>query len=89
MQGEFDDTLRWPFHGEFKMIIIHPFKPEDSITEIMESKPEAAAFSKPTLPRNPKGFGYPDICSINKVFSQGYVKNDTLVCKILAKARCD
>lgn len=86
MQGEFDDVLNWPFHGEFKLMIVHPTIPEDTMIEILYSKPEAATFAKPTLARNPKGFGYLEFCPIHKIFSNGFVMNDMLVCKILAKS---
>lgn len=86
MKGEFDDTLRWPFNGELKLSIIHPTHPEQSITEIMHSKPEAAAFAKPTLARNIKGFGYTEFCPVNKLLAGGFVRDNTIVCKILAKA---
>jgi hypothetical protein len=86
MKGEYDDTLRWPFHGELKLSVVHPTSPENSISEVMRSKPDAAAFAKPTLARNIKGFGYAEFCPLNKIFTGGFVKDNTIICKILAKA---
>ncbi|ODM96721.1 TNF receptor-associated factor 6 [Orchesella cincta] len=89
MQGEFDDTLNWPFHGDIKVMMIHPTVAEDTIQEIMHSSPGVGAFAKPTLPRNPKGWGYNEFCPINKVFTTGFVKNDTLLCKVVARSYAD
>ncbi|CAL8119900.1 unnamed protein product [Orchesella dallaii] len=89
MQGEFDDTLHWPFHGNIRVHMIHPTVPEDTIKEKMESSPTIGAFAKPTLPRNPKGWGYNEFCPLNKVFTNGFVKNDTLLCKVIARSYVD
>ncbi|CAG7725885.1 unnamed protein product [Allacma fusca] len=85
MQGEFDEAIPWPFIGEIKITIVHPKNPEQSLNESVRSKPEAAAFAKPIIPRNPTGIGYPDVCSLKKIFSDGFVQNDSLHFKILAK----
>lgn len=85
MQGEFDDTLPWPFRGEMSLLIIHPSQPHLSIMEMIVAKP-GAAYGKPSLPRNPTGIGFREFCPMDKAFLEGYVKNDSLVCKIHAKA---
>lgn len=89
MQGEFDNSISWPFQGEMTLMIIHPKNPEEHITEAILSKPEAAAFAKPTSRRNLKGIGYPDFCSIHKIFNNDYVKDDAIEIKIIAKSLVD
>ena len=69
-----------------KLIIVHP-KSEESLVEVMSSKPEAAAFARPNLPRSPKGYGFNEFCPVNKLFTGAFIdKNDTLVCKTIVKA---
>lgn len=88
MQGEFDETLRWPFQGELSLLIIHPSVPENSLVETIIAKPKgSAAYNKPQLYRNTNGIGFPDFCPMDRAFNEGYVKNDALVCKIYAKAQ--
>jgi hypothetical protein len=87
MKGEFDETLRWPFRGEMSLLLIHPSNPEQSILETIIAKPGQVAYDKPVLPRNPTGIGFTEFCPINKALLEGFVRNDTLVCKIIAKGQ--
>jgi hypothetical protein len=84
MRGEFDETLRWPFNGLIKLQILHP-KPSECLTETMRAKPDAVAFAKPTEERSKTGFGYSDFCPLSRLFAQGFVNNDSLLCKISVK----
>lgn len=86
LQGEYDSSISWPFRGELKFIIVHPTSPDASVVESIRSKPDVASFARPKLPRSPTGIGYPDVCSLKKLFSGGFVHNDTITFKILAKA---
>lgn len=86
MPGEFDDTLPWPFKGSMTLMIVHPSKPEESVVEYMQSKPETTAFDKPPPPHNTKGFGYAEFWPLHKIFSDGFVKDDTLTFEIIAKS---
>ena len=58
MEGDYDETLQWPFKGELTFTIVHPLRPQESLTECIRSKPEASAvaFHKATR-KNPYGFG--------------------------------
>lgn len=64
MQGEYDSHLPWPFQGTIRLTILDQSEApiRQNHEEIMDAKPELLAFQRPTIPRNPKGFGYVTFC---------------------------
>lgn len=82
MQGENDSVLDWPFSGRITLTIVHPVYFEKSIKETMMSRPELDAFRRPLRPVNTRAFGYNEFVKFSEIFSEGFVKNDTLTIKI-------
>lgn len=84
MQGEFDDLLEWPFSGRIVLTVIdqNPVcEMRRDISETLLSKPNLAAFQRPTSTRNHKGFGYMEFLPLNVINGSTYVRNDTLIIK--------
>lgn len=84
MQGEFDDILDWPFTGRIILTVIdqNPIcELRNHVTETLMSKPNLAAFQRPTNPRNHKGFGYMEFLPLNVIDKMTYIRNDTLIIK--------
>ena len=84
MQGEFDDLLEWPFNGKIILTVIdqNPIcELRRDISETLLSKPNLAAFQRPSSTRNHKGFGYMEFLPLNIVNGSSYVRNDTLIIK--------
>lgn len=51
----------------------------------MMTRPELEAFKRPDRDLNPRGFGYTEFASIEKIFSQGYIDNNELIIKVRAQ----
>lgn len=84
MQGEFDDLLEWPFNGKIILTVIdqNPIcEMRRDISETLLSKPNLAAFQRPSSSRNHKGFGYMEFLPLNVINGSTYVRNDTLIIK--------
>ncbi|CAN9506646.1 unnamed protein product [Ophioblennius macclurei] len=89
MQGNFDDQLTWPFQGTIRLSILDQSPEGQHHLEVMETKPDLQAFQKPTIPRNPKGFGYVTFMHLHQLGQRAYVKNDTLLIRCEVTARFD
>lgn len=93
MRGDYDDTLNWPFSGHITLSLIHPTNPTQTICLKTQSSAESEAFRRCSfenddneVPRcNTIGFGYTEFVSIDDVFQNGFIKNDTIVIKITVK----
>lgn len=83
MQGAFDGQLTWPFQGTFRLAILDQGPEGQHHMEVMETKPDLQAFQKPTIHRNPKGFGYVTFMHLHQLNQRAFVKDDTLL------IRCD
>ncbi|GAA6218963.1 TNF receptor-associated factor 6 isoform X1 [Lates japonicus] len=83
MQGSFDEQLTWPFQGTIRLAILDQGPEGQHHVEVMETKPDLQAFQKPTIQRNPKGFGYVTFMHLNQLSQRAYIKDDTLL------IRCD
>ncbi|CAH1724243.1 TNF receptor-associated factor 6-like [Aphis gossypii] len=93
MRGDYDDTLIWPFSGHITLSLIHPTNPMQSICLKMQSSAESEAFRRcsfgnngnevPSL--NPRAFGYTEFVSIDEVLQNGFIKNDSIVIKIIVE----
>jgi len=92
MRGDFDDTLRWPFTGHITLSLVHPTNPALTICLKMKSSAEFEAFRRcsyensnevPAL--NPRAFGYAEFVTINEILENGFIKNDTIVIKIIVE----
>ncbi|KAK3583297.1 hypothetical protein CHS0354_011188 [Potamilus streckersoni] len=86
MQGENDDCLDWPFSGRIILSVLdqNPIcEMRRNVSETLASKPNLAAFQRPTSQRNHKGFGYMEFLPLSVVSAptSTYVKNDTLLIK--------
>ncbi|KAM9278598.1 TNF receptor-associated factor 6 isoform 2-T5 [Morus bassanus] len=89
MQGEYDSHLPWPFQGTIRLSILDQSEgPErQNHEEVMEAKPELLAFQRPTIHRNPKGFGYVTFMHLQTLKQRTFVKDDTLLvrCEVLTR----
>ncbi|ELU10162.1 hypothetical protein CAPTEDRAFT_167590 [Capitella teleta] len=84
MKGENDALLRWPFKGKIVLSILDLISPDgcqQHIVDFLSSKPDLAAFRRPTSNRNHKGFGYLEFAPISVIEKGNYVKDNTLVVK--------
>ncbi|KAL4613438.1 TNF receptor-associated factor 6-like isoform X1 [Arapaima gigas] len=78
MQGEFDSQLFWPLRGTVRLAILDQVESHHHEV-VMEAKPDLHAFQRPTLPRNPKGFGYLTFLHLQALMEHRYVQDDTLL----------
>ncbi|XP_068165939.1 TNF receptor-associated factor 6 [Antennarius striatus] len=89
MQGAFDAQLSWPFQGTIRLAILDQGPEGQHHVEVMETKPDLQAFQKPTLQRNPKGFGYVTFLHLHQLSQRPYLKDDTLLIRCEVTARFD
>lgn len=82
MQGEFDSQLPWPLQGTIRLSVLDQAEGQHH-TEIMETKPDLQAFQRPTVQRNPKGFGYVTFMQLQALRQRSFVRDDVL------QVRCD
>ncbi|XP_043827227.1 TNF receptor-associated factor 6 [Dromiciops gliroides] len=89
MQGEYDSHLPWPFQGTIRLTILDQSEApvRQNHEEIMDAKPELLAFQRPTIPRNPKGFGYVTFMHLQALRQRTFIKDDTLLvrCEVLTR----
>ena len=91
MQGEYDNILEWPFHGQILLEVLDQnsdWQKKFHIQETLVAKPTLAAFYKPNTNRNPKGFGYVEFAEINTIENpqRSYLKNDRLMIRATVKS---
>lgn len=89
MQGVFDSQLTWPFQGTIRLAILDQGSESQHHIEVMETKPDLQAFQKPTIQRNPKGFGYVTFLHLHQLSQRAFVKEDTLLIRCEVTARFD
>uniref|UniRef100_A0A8C5EXG4 TNF receptor-associated factor n=1 Tax=Gopherus evgoodei TaxID=1825980 RepID=A0A8C5EXG4_9SAUR len=91
MQGEYDSHLPWPFQGTIRLSILDQSEglARQNHEEVMEAKPELLAFQRPTIHRNPKGFGYVTFMHLQALKQRTYVKDDTLLVRCEVVTRLD
>lgn len=93
MRGDYDDTLIWPFSGHITLSLIHPTNPIQTTCLKMQSSPESEAFRRCSFgnngievpPINPRAFGYTEFITVDEVLQNGFIKNDTIVIKIIVE----
>ncbi|KAA0723597.1 TNF receptor-associated factor 6 [Triplophysa tibetana] len=78
MQGEFDSQLSWPLQGSIRLAVLDQVEGQHHV-EVMETKPDLQAFQRPTVQRNPKGFGYVTFLHLQALRQRGFVKEDVLL----------
>ncbi|XP_004585456.2 TNF receptor-associated factor 6 [Ochotona princeps] len=91
MQGEYDSHLPWPFQGTIRLTILDQSETptRQNHEEIMDAKPELLAFQRPTIPRNPKGFGYVTFMHLEALRQRTFIKDDTLLVRCEVSTRFD
>lgn len=89
MQGAYDGQLTWPFQGTIRLAILDQGPESQHHTEVMETKPDLQAFQKPTIQRNPKGFGYVTFLHLHQLSQRAFVKDDTLLIRCEVTPRFD
>lgn len=89
MQGAFDGQLTWPFQGTIRLAILDQGPDGQHHMEVMETKPDLQAFQKPTIPRNPKGFGYVTFLHLHQLNQRAFVKDDALLIRCEVTPRFD
>lgn len=88
MQGEFDSQLPWPLQGTIRLAVLDQTDGQHHI-EIMETKPDLQAFQRPTVQRNPKGFGYVTFMQLQALRQRGFVRDDVLLVRCEVMPRFD
>ncbi len=78
MQGEFDSQLSWPLQGTIRLAVLDQVDGQHHL-EVMETKPDLQAFQRPTVLRNPKGFGYVTFLHLQALRQRGFLKDDVLL----------
>jgi hypothetical protein len=81
VKGDYDNSLDWPFKGRITLIAVNQRRGEN-ICEIMNIESELAAFQRPVKEMNPRGFGFAEFVSLQEIFSNGFVRGDTLILRI-------
>ncbi|KAG7272374.1 hypothetical protein CRUP_000365 [Coryphaenoides rupestris] len=89
MQGLHDAQLSWPFQGTIRLAVLDQGGDGQHHVEVMETKPELQAFQKPTIQRNPKGFGYVTFLHLQLLQQRAYVRDDTLMVRCEVTPRFD
>lgn len=89
MQGAFDGLLTWPFQGTIRLAILDQGPEGQHHMEVMETKPDLQAFQKPTIQRNPKGFGYVTFLHLQQLSQRAFIKDDTLLIRCEVTPRFD
>lgn len=91
MQGNYDAQLSWPFQGTIRLTILDQSPEGKHHMEVMETKPDLQAFQKPTIQRNPKGFGYVTFMHLHQLkdHQRAFVKDDTLLIRCEVTPRFD
>lgn len=91
MQGEYDNLLHWPFQGTIRLSILDQSEGSSlqDQEEVMDTKPDLLAFQRPTMHRNPKGFGYVTFMHLQALRQRMYVKNDTLLVRCVVTTHGD
>ncbi|CAL8378669.1 unnamed protein product [Arctogadus glacialis] len=89
MQGAHDAQLSWPFQGTIRLAVLDQGAEGQHHMEEMDTKPDLQAFQRPTIPRNPKGFGYVTFLHLNQLQQRAYVKDDTLMVRCEVGLRFD
>ncbi|XP_066509864.1 TNF receptor-associated factor 6-like [Hoplias malabaricus] len=88
MQGEFDSQLSWPLQGTIRLAVLDQTDGQHHV-EVMETKPELQAFQRPTVQRNPKGFGYVTFMPLQSLRQRGFVRDDLLLVRCEVTPRFD
>lgn len=88
MQGEFDSQLSWPLQGIIRLAVLDQTEGQHHM-EIMETKPDLQAFQRPTVQRNPKGFGYVTFMQLQALRQRGFVRDDVLLVRCEVTPRFD
>ncbi|KAL1271055.1 hypothetical protein QQF64_030071 [Cirrhinus molitorella] len=88
MQGEFDSQLSWPLQGTIRLAVLDQVEGQHHV-EVMETKPDLQAFQRPTVQRNPKGFGYVTFLHLQALRQRGFVKDDVLLVRCEVTPRFD
>ncbi|XP_074659985.1 TNF receptor-associated factor 6-like [Tubulanus polymorphus] len=87
MNGIFDDILHWPFHAKVALTLLDQHvdvNQRSHVIEQFETKPQLAAFQRPSGDRNFRGFGYTEFISLSALQAGRYIKpsnNGTVVIK--------
>lgn len=89
MQGDFDGQLSWPFQGNIRLAILDQGPEAQHHMEVMETKPDLQAFQKPSIHRNPKGFGYVTFMHLHQLNQRMYIKDNTLLIRCEVTPRFD
>ena len=82
MQGDNDAFLLWPFTGKIMLALLDQNKDKSQcrhMQEMLEAKPNLAAFQRPVVPRNQKGFGFIEFMPVGMIEKGTYLADDCLV----------
>ena len=89
LRGEFDDALKWPFDKQVDVALIHQDNQEKSHNRLLvkaklyKDNP-VRHFQKPVTFCN-IGWGCPTYITLDKLYADGFIKNDTLYLRCFIK----
>ncbi|GBP48282.1 TNF receptor-associated factor 6 [Eumeta japonica] len=86
MKSPHDDCLTWPFSGSFTITMVNRYRPDLSEVVSMASNPAVLAFTRPTLDRHPRGFGYQEYGLIDEIMKM-FVNEDMLTFKVVVTCK--
>ena len=81
MQGDYDEILQFPFPYPISITLLNTSKKAD-ITHTLYPDPNKVHFQKPYKNMNP-AIGFSRFCSHDRLYSDGFVKNDAVYFKII------
>ena len=85
MQGDYDNSLAWPFTGKITLTILNQSEGSESRQHISESliaEPNHLASQRPTAPLNHEGYGCVAIAPIEHIREPQYISNNTMLVRI-------
>ena len=85
IQGEYDDTLTWPYTGTVTIEIINWKEDRNHVKMPVDfSKASAHNHNQPTGEDSNTGCGYPQVLSHNKLYGSNnqYINNDILYIRV-------
>ena len=80
MKGEFDNLLKWPFHGDITIKVKKGTSEKHSKSVLtLDEKDDVCCTGKPKHEMNSDSVGYPKYISHSSLYSGGYLRNNSLV----------
>jgi hypothetical protein len=72
LAGDDDDILSWPFRGRIKLTLKNRQWPLKDMEEMLASNAQLSAFERPSVTRNPVGFGLHEFINVRRLMDDGF-----------------